>query len=331
MFFSDLLLKYLKLFEMGDYVMKQDFNIIRITTSMDMGIGNRCKFWERIEADRLIPGESFTVYNNDLNVVSMNESEMEFTFTGKRFRLNKRWQVLGTPEFNIPNERISMQGRYIFFFSKDKDEVCDWHDEYMSRLIDQMNKNNYGGELWKNIPLMREIIHEFKDVAPFRAVDINPVYKAHYIACMLENTYIDMRETPRLFQSLCELYRLYRDFESISDYDDYLNENFDKYYFRTIDRWIYDFAWIVNDPDGNIALSCWNKLGGMLKVDPVQASHKWEEVIYDVETEVDKELKDEPRCMGFCFNYWSAKRAALARRGIEWRSPSAMNPKVMFD
>ena len=41
--------------------------------------------------------------------------------------------------------------------------------------------------------------------------------------------------------------------------------------------------------------------------------------------------KDEPRGMGFCFNYWSAKRAALARRGIQWRSPSAMNPRVMFD
>ena len=51
----------------------------------------------------------------------------------------------------------------------------------------------------------------------------------------------------------------------------------------------------------------------------------------EVEKEVDEQLKDEPRGMGFCFSYWSAKRAALARRGIEWRSPSAMNPRVMFD
>jgi len=35
--------------------------------------------------------------------------------------------------------------------------------------------------------------------------------------------------------------------------------------------------------------------------------------------------------MGFCFAYWAEKRNALARRGIEWRSPSRMNPGVMFD
>ena len=69
----------------------------------------------------------------------------------------------------------------------------------------------------------------------------------------------------------------------------------------------------------------------MLKVDPVQATPEWENVIYEVEKEVDEQLKDEPRGMGFCHSYWSAKRAALARRGIVWRSPSAMNPKVMFD
>ena len=69
----------------------------------------------------------------------------------------------------------------------------------------------------------------------------------------------------------------------------------------------------------------------MLKVDPVQASQAWEDVIYEVEQEVEEELKDESRGMGFCFSYWSAKRAALARRGIAWRSPSTMNPRVMFD
>ena len=44
--------------------------------------------------------------------------------------------------------------------------------------------------------------------------------------------------------------------------------------------------------------------------------------IISIETSMD---------MGFCHSYWSAKRAALARRGIEWRSPSAMNPRVIFD
>lgn len=309
--------------------MEQCFNIIMIETSMDMGIGNRRKSWIKIPCDDLLAGDVYEIYGYDLSVVSLNENEITFEYRGKSYVLNRYWQVLGTPEFGIPNERISIQGRYVFFFSKDPDIECDWTEDYSGELIDRINKND--GVLWKNIPHLQEIIHEFKDVAPFRSENINPVYKAHYISGLIENNYIEKKETPRLFQSFCELYRLYRDFEYMSDYDKYLNENFDKYYFRKVDNWIYKFGWIMDNPKSNIALDCWNGLGGTLKVDPVQATKEWEDNIYEVEKEVDEQLKDEPRGMGFCFSYWSAKKAALARRGIEWRSPSAMNPKVKFD
>ena len=311
--------------------MQQYFNIIKIETSIDSGVGNRIKSWEHVDTDVLVPGYTFTVYGRELTVASIGEDEMVFDYRDRTFRINRHWQVLGTPEFDTSNERISKQGRNVFFFSKNKDVVCEWSDGHAGTLVDQMINNNKEGNLWKNIPLMREFIHELKDVAPFRSEIINPAYKAHFIASMLENDYIDKRETPRLFQSLCELYRLYRDFEDPSDYDDYLQEHFDKYYFRQVDKWIYYMAMIVRDPQWEHALQCWNGLGGMLKVDPVQATTEWEEVIYEVETEVDEQLKDEPRGMGFCHIYWSTKRAALARRGIEWRSPSAMNPRVMFD
>ena len=311
--------------------MKQYFNIIKIETSMDSGVGNRAKSWEHVDADVLVQGYTFTVYGRVLTVASIDEDEMVFDYRDRTFRINRHWQVLGTPEFDTSNERISKQARNVFFFSRDRNMDCEWSDEYAAELIDQMNRNNKDGNIWRNIPLVREFIHELKDVAPFRSENINPVYKAHYIASMLENDYIDKRETPRLFQSLCELYRLYRDFEDPSDFDDYLQEHFDKNYFRQVDKWIYSFAMIVLDPHWEHALQCWNGLGGMLKVDPVQATPEWDEVIYEVEKEVDEQLKDEPRCMGFCHSYWSAKRAALARRGIEWRSPSAMNPGIMFD
>ena len=311
--------------------MYQQFNILKIETSSDSGVGNRIKFWECVSVDALVPGYTISVYGRELTVISIDEEEMVFSYRDRTFKINRHWQVLGTPEFDTSNERIPKQARNVFFFSKDKEEVCEWTMDHAGDLVSRMNENNDEGMLWKNIPLMRELIHEFKDVAPFRSDNINPAYKAHYIACCIENGYIDKRETPRLFHSLCELYRLYRDFESSEDYDDYLRENMDKYYFRQVDRWIYDLAMIVSDPEWEYAIRCWNGLGGMLKVDPVQATSKWEAVIYEVEKEVDEQLKDEPRGMGFCFGYWSAKRAALARRGIEWRSPSAMNPRVMFD
>ena len=311
--------------------MKQYFNIVKIETSMDSGVGNRIKSWEQVDADVLMQGYTFTVYGRVLTVASIDEDEMVFDYRDRTFRINRHWQVLGTPEFDTSNERISKQARNVFFFSRDRDMDCEWSDESATELIDRMSRNIEDGNIWRNIPLVREFIHELKDVAPFRSEIINPAYKAHWIACMLENDYIDKRETPRLFQSMCELYRLYRDFEDPSDFDDYLQEHFDKNYFRQVDKWIYSFAMIVLDPQWEHALQCWNGLGGMLKVDPVQATPEWENVIYDVEKEVDEELEDEPRGMGFCHSYWSAKRAALARRGIEWRSPSAMNPRVMFD
>ena len=311
--------------------MKQYFNIVKIETSMDSGVGNRIKSWEHVDADVLVQGYTFTVYGRVLTVASIDEDEMVFDYRDRTFRINRHWQVLGTPEFDTSNERISKQARNVFFFSRDRDMDCEWSDESATELIDRMSRNIEDGNIWRNIPLVREFIHELKDVAPFRSEIINPAYKAHWIACMLENDYIDKRETPRLFQSMCELYRLYRDFEDPSDFDDYLQEHFDKNYFRQVDKWIYSFAMIVLDPQWEHALQCWNGLGGMLKVDPVQATPEWENVIYDVEKEVDEELEDEPRGMGFCHSYWSAKRAALARRGIEWRSPSAMNPRVMFD
>ena len=311
--------------------MKQHFNIIKIETSVDSGVGNRIKSWEHVDTDLLVPGHTFTVYGRELTIASINEDEMVFSYRDRTFKLNRHWQVLGTLEFDTSNERISKQARNVFFFSRDRDMDFEWSDEYAAELTGQMNRNNEDGNIWRNIPLVREFIHELKDIAPFRSEIINPVYKAHFIASMLENDYIDKKETPRLFQSLCELYRLYRDFECADDYDGYLKENFDKNYFRQVDKWIYSLSMIVSDPHWEPALQCWSGLGGMLKVDPVQATPQWEDVIYEVEKEVDEQLKDEPRCMGFCHSYWSAKRAALACRGIEWRSPSTMNPGVVFD
>ena len=311
--------------------MKQYFNIIKIETSTDSGVGGRIKSWEPVDTDVLVPGYTFTVFGRELTVASIDEDEMLFDYRDHTFRINRHWQVLGTPEFDTSNERISKQARNVFFFSRDRHMDCEWSDEYAAELIDRMNRNNDEGNIWRNIPLVREFIHELKDVAPFRSKIINPAYKAHWIACMLESDYVDKRETPRLFQSLCELYRLSRDFEDPSDFDDFLHEHFDKNYFRQVDKWIYNLAMIVRNPQWEPAIQCWNGLGGMLKVDPAQATPEWEEVIYEVEKEVDEQLKDEPRGMGFCHSYWSAKRAALARRGIEWRSPSVMNPRVMFD
>ena len=71
---------------------------------------------------------------------------------------------------------------------------------------------------------------------------------------------------------------------------------------------------------------------GHLRTDPVEYSWEWEKIYYDVEAELDRRLANVPRQMGFCFRYWAMKRELLMEKyGIDWRSPSQMNPRVMFD
>lgn len=70
---------------------------------------------------------------------------------------------------------------------------------------------------------------------------------------------------------------------------------------------------------------------GHLKTDPVEWTEKYEKVIDAAEKEAYAKLSGMPRGMGFCHAYWCAKSEALAKRGIDWRSPSLMNPGVLFD
>lgn len=71
--------------------------------------------------------------------------------------------------------------------------------------------------------------------------------------------------------------------------------------------------------------------GRLLKSDPVEWTAKWEEIIDEVDKAAEKTLEEAPRGMGFCFGYWAARKSELLKHGIDWRSPSAMNPGVLFD
>lgn len=71
---------------------------------------------------------------------------------------------------------------------------------------------------------------------------------------------------------------------------------------------------------------------GLLNNDPVEWSAEYERVIDEANAKISELLKEYPRGMGFCHAYWSAKAQVLREDyGIEWRSPSSMNPGVLFD
>ena len=143
---------------------------------------------------------------------------------------------------------------------------------------------------------------------------------------IISNDLIDMRDTPRLYLEYLEYWseceKADKTDEETTDLD--LDENFK----ATADEMSEKIKTMLSGKKEGLEI--WNSLG-RLKHDPVQLTPEWEENIYEIETECDQRLKGESRGMGFCHAYWSTKRSVAANYGIAWRSPSSMNPGVMFD
>lgn len=183
--------------------------------------------------------------------------------------------------------------------------------EQLAQIFKAMVENyNSFGEVWKNIPLAKEAFAIMLSLPPTLKDEFEtPEAKANLLEQMLDQ----MEETtsPRF----CIEVREY-----ILELDSMNEEN------------ILELARLKDYINPNVTMEEYcKKYGVFLKFDPIERTQKWEEVIYEVEKECDKRLEKQPRHMGFCFIYWSTKKTVLAERGIVWRSPSLMNPGVMFD
>ncbi len=72
--------------------------------------------------------------------------------------------------------------------------------------------------------------------------------------------------------------------------------------------------------------------GGELK-DRVELTPEYKRVEVEVDREVQKEVDDSGITgLGTCHLYWKIKKRILRERyGIDWRSPSEMNPWTIYD
>ena len=73
---------------------------------------------------------------------------------------------------------------------------------------------------------------------------------------------------------------------------------------------------------------------GSLYYDQVELTEEYKAIIDEVEERVDKKLKRHPlyHRMGYFSIYEPTKKRLLKDKyGIDWRTPSELNPKVMFD
>ena len=244
----------------------------------------------------------------ELSDMELTDDTFSFTMMGDRFRLHRYWQVLGTGSYGIPNALISESKRLIFYFGTEEKAKESQYDP-LKELYDQMTANEEVGDFWKNIPLAKEALHLMKDVAPDEDRDICK----ELCELVVDDTLLLDADTPRLILSFM-------------DYWHVLNENTYKWENDT-----YRLMRMIDPETEEEEKKEMMKQKRFLLYDPVQLTEEWEENIYEVEKELDELLKDEPRHMGFCFHYWSKKREALERRGIDWRSPSTMNPRTRFD
>ena len=171
---------------------------------------------------------------------------------------------------------------------------------------EMVNNYNTFGMTWKNIPLCHhafDLMCQLPDVLPGEYE--TPADKASLLCQMLDH--VIENDIPRH----CIKVRQY--IQSL-DPD---NEGNNKQLSLLLNY--------ISDPAAT------NLSSSMLTSDPIERTPQGEDVIYAVELEVDEILKDSHRGMGFCHEYWHTKRQVLAKYGIDWKSPSMMNPGVIFD
>ena len=190
--------------------------------------------------------------------------------------------------------------------------------ERVVKRVDQMRKNSQEMRMWKNIPLAKECVQLLKDIDD---PEETPMGKA--LACEAIIQQLPEYDVPRLVLSILH-YKL----QLVKESDEHDPERY-----PTEEEIVNDIRRLEDYTD--IEHVSYNEFMERhrrhLHFDPVERTPEWEDNYYEVEKECDQRLGDTPRGMGFCFGYWSTLRQVLAERGIMWRSPSELNPKVMFD
>jgi len=296
----------------------------------DMGIANHGTSQKEVPTEDVVPGYDLFAKTYDhpglAQVVSFDGCTLVFRHGGQTISL-QGGHTWNSPMYREDNPYIYESGGYLIMLKADADPEKE--EEYTNRaveLLNQMRKNaaEEGWQVWKNIPLAREYYDILNNKLPFRGKEMEPTGIVFLIDCLFLEDLLPQRDVPRLCLEFLQLRKLADAQEEQGDttFDEVLGvQEADKIQ-NQLDFYI----------DPHVSMEWWVEYtGAHLLFDPVERTPKWEEIIYEVEAECDRRLQGEPRGMGFCFSYWATKQAVLAQHGIDWSSPSAMNPRVMFD
>ncbi len=185
--------------------------------------------------------------------------------------------------------------------------------------VETMRENASEMRMWKNIPLAKECLELLQSIDSAEESALGQA-----LACDAIIEKMPEYDVPRLTLELLRYERQQLSLATDEELKDhpYLVEDTEQAIKRLED-------YIDTEHVSDAAFR--EKYDRFLKADPIERTPAWEATYYEVEKECDRRLGDTPRGMGFCFAHWSTMRQVLAERGIRWRSPSVMNPRVMFD
>ena len=189
--------------------------------------------------------------------------------------------------------------------------------ERIVSLVDVMRSNSSEHGMWKNLPLAKECMQLLRDLDD---PDETPMGKA--LACEAICEQLSEYDIPRFMLDILHYER--EQLEQSTEEDDNYPTTED------VDQKIRRLTDYIDTEHVSVA-EFRKRYQRHLMFDPIERTPQWEEIYYEVERECDRRLGDTPRGMGFCFAYWMTLHQVLAERGIQWRSPSVLNPGVMFD
>ena len=188
----------------------------------------------------------------------------------------------------------------------------------VNALVFKMSRNSQNMRQWKNIALAEKCLELLKSISDKTE---SPLGKARACNAVVEQ--LPYYNVPRFALTILRYERelLERSDETPEKYD------------PTPSSVAYEIQRLEDYIDTeHVPYSTFReKYDRHLEFDPVERTEAWEANYVEVEQECDRRLGHTPRGMGFCFAYWGTLSDVLAERGIHWRSPHQMNPRVMFD
>lgn len=190
--------------------------------------------------------------------------------------------------------------------------------ERIAKLYQQMRKNSEDMRMWKNLPLAKECVGLLREIDDPKESAMDKA-----MGCVRVAEQLPEFDVPRMVLGILRYALELIEHSGEDGKEDYPTAQEVSADIRLLEDYI--------DVEHVSYTTFMERYNRHLHFDPIMRNPAWEESYYEVEQECDRRLGDMPRGMGFCFAYWSTLADVLAEHGVEWHSPSQLNPRVMFD